>query len=359
MAENGVIAFPKIAELPPIAPGEERPEFRHVQEFLQRFGYLVPGAHPTGKVDEPSTEGLSKFQVFNGLEPSGEFDEATREAMTTPRCAMADMSSGVAFATTCKWAKTTLTFTFDTGTNDVPGNGEFDAVRAAFNTWSSASPLTFTEVANTANPDIRIGWRPAADPDHSMVGGVLAHADFPPGCSVVTNSLPKPVHFDDEEHTWAVGAQADAFDVETVALHELGHILGLAHSSIPGAVMAPRVAANFTLRTLTADDIAAIQSLYGAAPTPPAPTPPAPTPPAPPPSPVAYPGRLLKFPPIMQGADVLAWQKRMSERGFVLGVDGLYGPESKKRCTEFQQQQGIGADGIVGPITWERTFAAT
>lgn len=345
MAENDVIAFPMIAEVPPLTQGDEHPQLRHVQEYLQRFGYLVPGAHPTGRVDDPTTEGLSKFQVFNGLEPSGEFDQSTRDAMTTPRCAMPDMSSGVAFATQCRWPKTDLTFTVDTGTNDVAGTGEFDAVRAAFNTWSSASPLRFSEVANDANPDIQIGWRPAADTDLSMVGATLAHADFPPGCSVVTNSLPKPVHFDDEEHTWAVGAQAGAFDVETVALHELGHILGLAHSSVPGAVMAPTVAPNFMLRILTADDTAAIQSLYGTAPTPPAPVP--------------FPGRLLKFPPIMQGADVLAWQGRMSERGFALSVDGLYGPESKRRCTEFQQQQGIAADGIVGPITWERTFAAT
>jgi peptidoglycan hydrolase-like protein with peptidoglycan-binding domain len=345
MAANGVTAFPQIAEVPPLTPGDENPEFRHVQEYLQRFGYLAPGAHPTGKVDDPSSEGLSKFQAFNGLAPSGEFDEQTRDAMTTPRCAMPDMSSGVAFATQCKWPKTDLSFAFDTGTDDVAGTGEFDAVRAALGTWNGAAPLTFSEVSTDANPDVQIGWRPAADTDLSMVGATLAHADFPPGCSVVTNSLPKPVHFDDTEHTWAMGAQADAFDVETVALHELGHILGLAHSSVPGAVMSPTVAPNFTLRTLTQDDTDAIQSLYGATPAPPAP--------------VLFPGRLLKFPPVMQGADVLTWQTRMSERGFALSVDGLYGPESKRRCIEFQKQQGIAADGIVGPITWERTFTAT
>jgi peptidoglycan hydrolase-like protein with peptidoglycan-binding domain len=348
MAENGVTAFPEIAGLDPLGPGEENPEFRHVQEFLQRFGYLEPGAHPTGAVDDPTKQALSKFQVFQGLEPSGAFDESTRDQMTTPRCAMPDMRSGVAFATECKWPKTDLNFTFDQGTDDVAGASEFDAVRAAFATWAAAAPLTFAEVGNDGSPDIQIGWRPAADADFSMAGATLAHADFPPGCSVVTKSVPKPVHFDDEEHTWSIGANAGAFDVETVALHELGHILGLAHSSVPGAVMAPTVASNFTLRALTGDDVTAIQSLYGTAP---APTPPVPAP-APP-----FPGRLLKHPPVMQGADVLAWQSRMQERGFTLGVDGLYGPESKRVCKTFQQQQAIQADGIVGPITWERTFA--
>jgi hypothetical protein len=72
---------------------------------------------------------------------------------------------------------------------------------------------------------------------------------------------------------------------------------------------------------------------------------------------VPYPGRLLKHPPVMRGTDVQLWQQRMKDRGFTIGVDGAYGPESKKRCTEFQQQQGLSADGIVGPLTWERTFA--
>ena len=107
-----------------------------------------------------------------------------------------------------------------------------------------------------------IGWRPANDPDHSMVGGVLAHADFPPGCSVVTNFLPKPVHFDDSEHTWNIGAAPNTFDVETVALHEFGHILGLAHSNVAGAVMFPTVSSNFTKRALTQDDIDGVRSLY-------------------------------------------------------------------------------------------------
>ena len=182
--------------------------------------------------------------------------------MTTHRCGMPDLDDGVAFSTRCAWPNPNLTFAFEDGTNDVGGSAEFQAIRNAFATWAAAVPVTFTETAAAQNPDIAIDWRPANDPDHSMVGGVLAHADFPPACGVITNTLPKPVHFDDSEHQWVVGAVAGGFDVETVGLHELGHILGLQHSNVAGSVMFPSVSSNSTKRALTADDLGGIRELY-------------------------------------------------------------------------------------------------
>jgi hypothetical protein len=123
------------------------------------------------------------------------------------------------------------------------------------------APVTFTEVGGgTQNPDVMIGWRPAEDPDRSMVGNVHAHAAFPPSCS--GTDLPKPIHFDETETTWAIGAVREAMDVEFVALHEMGHILGLAHSTVAGAVNWPFSSTNSTERVLTDDDIAGVRQLY-------------------------------------------------------------------------------------------------
>ena len=170
---------------------------------------------------------------------------------------------GIDFKTACSWNDRTLSFAFDTGTADIAGNAERDAVRRAFASWQALGRLTFTEVPLSASPDIVIDWRPAEYPDgHSMVGGILAHSDFPPGCSVVTSTLPKPVHFDDSEHVWSVGAAVGAFDVETVALHEIGHIVGLEHSTVAGAVMLPTIDYNTAKRTLTKDDIDGFRALY-------------------------------------------------------------------------------------------------
>jgi hypothetical protein len=253
-------AFADVQQAPPVAKGEAEPHFTAVQAFLQRFGYLAPATFGPGLLDDPTAAALSLYQQRHRLPVTGVFDEATRTQMSQHRCGMPDLDNGVAFSTRCTWPTPQLTFAFEDGTNDT--TGEFGAVRAALATWAAAVPLTFTEVSRNQSPDVAVDWRPAADPDHSMIGGVLAHADFPPACGVVTDTLPKPVHFDDSETAWSVTPSAGTFDIETVALHELGHILGLQHSDVPGSVMFPSVAANTTNRALTPDDLLGIRQLY-------------------------------------------------------------------------------------------------
>ena len=92
---------------------------------------------------------------------------------------------------------------------------------------------------------------------------------------------------------------------------------------------------------------------------------PAPAPPAPAPAPPSggaappFPGRVLKVTsPMMSGGDVRTWQQQMANRGWRLGVDGIYGNESKNICTSFQREKGLAVDGMVGPQTWAASWNA-
>lgn len=242
--------------------GKSNENFHLVQKYLSRFGYLDLNNCTLGELCNSTNRAIMKYQEFNRLTQTGNFDKETKNLMLESRCAHQDLTNGIRFVTTCAWDKRNLTFAFDTHTSDLADNQGFQAVRDAFQTWEDATSLSFTEVAATDNPDIMVDWRSANDPDLDMTGGTLAHADFPPGCGVVTNTLPKPLHFDDSEHQWVIGAQAGGFDVETVALHEIGHLLGLAHSNAAGAIMNPSVSSNSTKRVLTADDIGGVNELY-------------------------------------------------------------------------------------------------
>ncbi|MGH3973011.1 MAG: matrixin family metalloprotease [Pseudonocardiaceae bacterium] len=244
--------------------GDRVPDIELIRRYLRRFGYLdVPGGTElvTEVVDEATSSALETLQEFFGLPRTGEFDEATREVMARPRCGLPDLGNSAAFVTRCPWRQATLSFAFDIGTLDVAGTTEFQAARNAITTWQVVCPMPFSEVGANRNPNVLIGWRPPNDPDWDMTGGVIAHADFPPDCDIVTNTLPKPVHFDDE-HLWNTTGAASAFDVESVALHEFGHILGLQHSNISSAVMFPTIASGEIKRELAQDDRDGIADLY-------------------------------------------------------------------------------------------------
>jgi len=132
-------------------------------------------------------------------------------------------------------------------------------IESAFNAWQTVSGLGFSEVTDSGDPfnavgaegDIRIGG-------HIFDGanGILAHGYYPPENGP---SAAGDIHFDTGD-SWNIGSNMDIF---TVALHEIGHAIGLAHSADPDAVMYPYYGGPIT--SLQQDDINGAVQLYGTA----------------------------------------------------------------------------------------------
>lgn len=155
--------------------------------------------------------------------------------------------------------------TTSTSLDTVLAAGYESEIVAAFNTWTAMVDITFSEVADNtlswdvagAEGDIRI-----AAHDFDGAGGTLAHAYYPPPNGITAAG---DLHFDLDE-SWYVGPGAPGggeFDLYSVALHEIGHSIGIGHSADTDAVMYPFYWYNGP-RALDADDVAAGQAIYGA-----------------------------------------------------------------------------------------------
>ncbi|KAK6633347.1 hypothetical protein RUM44_003949 [Polyplax serrata] len=243
--------------------------------YLSRYGYLPPN------LNEPSSaalidkklfsKALTDFQYFFGLNESGHLDTDTIRLMETPRCGVPDKIYGekrrrqkrytYMDASKPKWTNLNVTYylfnySVNIGTHMTKLQVDAD-LKTSLEFWSNASALTFTKLPSP-EADIMIGWAYGDHGDNYPFDGpgkTLAHAFSPcPGIGGDT-------HFDEAE-TWTTGVDKGVNLIQA-ATHEFGHALGLGHSAVSKAVMAPTYNGFSESFALHQDDIDGIQSLYG------------------------------------------------------------------------------------------------
>ena len=130
-------------------------------------------------------------------------------------------------------------------------------IRAAFDDWAAHAGIAFQQVASTGAADIRFADGAIDGPNRTL--GVTNYRYA--GATFTSAS----VTLDSGEGWHASGGHvvsADGASLFLVALHEIGHALGLDHYNAAPAVMNAVLSASLT--DLTASDVAGIQALYGA-----------------------------------------------------------------------------------------------
>ncbi|XP_008295755.1 matrix metalloproteinase-15 [Stegastes partitus] len=252
------------------------------EAWLRQFGYLSQASRQMSTMQSAQilSKAVSDMQRFYGLEVTGEMDAATVAAMHRPRCGLPDRKAEELVdgarkkryaLTGQQWDRDHITYSIMN--QHIPSSlGDertYDAIRKAFAVWRRVTPLTFEELpaVNSINgsqaelADILLLFASGFHGDMSLFdgeGGSLAHAYYPgPGIGGDT-------HFDADEPWTLDNENPKGIDLFLVAVHELGHALGLEHSDNPSATMAPFYQWTHTKNfTLHEDDIRGIQYIYG------------------------------------------------------------------------------------------------
>ncbi|KAB1217005.1 Metalloendoproteinase 1 [Morella rubra] len=247
-----------------------------LKKYFNRFGYLpIPDKNFTDMFDAQFESAVILYQRNLGLPVTGFLDSDTISTIMSPRCGMSDASHSLHttrhfayFNGKPRWLRASplkLTYAFSLyNMIDYLSLSEIRAVfRRSFSRWESVIPVSFTETRDYQSADIRIGFYLGDHGDGQPfdgVLGVLAHAFSPENGRL---------HLDAAE-TWAVDFQSVkskvAVDLESVATHEIGHILGLAHTSVKEAIMYPSLSPRTKKSDLKLDDVRGIQALYGSNP---------------------------------------------------------------------------------------------
>ena len=184
------------------------------------------------------------------------------------------------------WRALPLTYRFNAaGSSKLDMDRAFDVIRAAFDTWSNVD-------CNGKRTSLRFVEGKTFDADKPMTQGARGKVAF--GIYFRDESWPydkgqdslaltnvqfgeingyidyADIEINTKESTFALGAGEAGFDFQSVMTHEVGHYIGLAHSSVADSIMVKTycenpqrcAASKEQQRALAEDDITAVCALY-------------------------------------------------------------------------------------------------
>ncbi|KAJ1712029.1 matrix metalloproteinase [Aspergillus flavus] len=246
---------PQDWKAPAVADADKPEEKKKIRAYLQSLGYLDISKSPDGGFSKAEDyAAIRKFQHFYGLKDvTGSYNEKTRQAMTEKRCGIPENNVLASFNTgPPKWNKRAIFWKLKNESQHLGYEDAKNQIEEAFAEWQKYFRYPQIKESEDEEEDISIEFTQTHHGDgypFDGPGNVLAHAFFPlPSSGVLAGDM----HFDEAEK-WTTTF------LRQVALHELGHSLGLSHSSDPNSVMWPWFNGKSKLER---DDIARIQALY-------------------------------------------------------------------------------------------------
>ncbi|XP_052863601.1 matrix metalloproteinase-2-like [Anopheles cruzii] len=242
---------------------------KEMLDFMRRFGYLEKGPTQAEALysAEAIVDAIRHVQKFGNLPQTGVLDRRTLQLMSAPRCGVVDVMQHDQSLRHRRyvigsesWRKRRITYFIANWSSKVGEESVARFMAKAFGEWSKYSNLRFVRVYDPS-ADIIVGFGSGHHGDNYPFdgpGNILAHAFYP----YEMNAYGGDIHFDEDEN-WKENSThlSEGVDFYSVAIHELGHSLGLAHSPVYSSLMFPYYK-GITQGTLDYDDILAMYQLY-------------------------------------------------------------------------------------------------
>jgi len=241
-----------------------------IQSFLRRYGYLADG-FTSSRLDESTSQALAAYKRINLLPLGGkDFSRSVALYMAKPRCRVSDAALlSDADKTRCSWSKDKAELVYSISKLLPLGS----MVRAqvidnplvkAFSIWADNSnfPIKKFRLAARNEPsDVDVAWVAAGAAGSPLLDENVAHCDSPP-CA--PGDGVRHLLFRVGDGVQWFSSAGTYYDFEAVALHELGHLIGLDHNPLSNIMQSTfdtgPVPSRYIVKKVDTD---AIDQLYG------------------------------------------------------------------------------------------------
>ena len=164
-----------------------------------------------------------------------------------------------------KWGTYQIPYYVNPANQDVSASAAIAAIQAGANAWNSQTNanLQLYYMGTTTGSKLELNYKNEVFFRNDSKSGTIAEAYWWYNSSY--KLVDADIVFYDGGFKFFTGSSgcSNGLYIEDTAVHEFGHAIGLGHSSVSGATMAPKTSYCATAgRTLEADDIAGVEKLY-------------------------------------------------------------------------------------------------